>query len=83
MAPIITNLKWERNLPLDLQSLVNEIVTLKSAGILSDETLLKMLPDSIVEDVEYELEKVAEQKEKNMEMFNLRFQEPQEEEDTE
>lgn len=83
MAPIITNLKWERNLPLDLQSLVNEIVTLKSAGILSDETLLKMLPDSIVEDVEYELEKVAEQKEKNMEMFNLRFQEPQEEDDTE
>jgi SPP1 family phage portal protein len=75
---VAATVEWKRNLPVNLQEIIAEIVQLKNTGILSDETLLRMLPDSIVDDVEVELEKLAEQKQNNMEMFSTRFEEPKE-----
>lgn len=83
MQPVEVNLKWTRNLPLDLASIIAQIVQLKASGIVSDETLLKMLPEFVVEDVQLELERIEEQKEKNIEMFGLNEPRETEEENEE
>lgn len=61
--------EWRRNLPFDLKERVDIVVALKNSGLVSDETLLKMFPQNIIEDAEAELEKVNEQKQKNAEQF--------------
>jgi SPP1 family phage portal protein len=87
-TPVKATLKWERNLPLDLQHIVDIVAKAKETGLLSDETLLKMFPEKVVTDVAEELEAVAEQKKKAIEEFgNLQNagvnDEPEEEEEEE
>jgi SPP1 family phage portal protein len=48
---------WRRNLPNDLANIAHTAATLK--GILSDETIIGLFPDSIVPDKEEELERLA------------------------
>lgn len=56
---------FQRNVPADLTNLINQINALR--GLVSDETLLAQIP--FIDDVELELEKVAEQKQSNVAMF--------------
>lgn len=58
---------FKRNIPEDYTSLVNIVNALK--GTVSDETLLSMIPQ--VTDVQAELDRVQEQKQKNMEMYSF------------
>ena len=58
---------FKRNIPEDYISLVNIVNALK--GTVSDETLLSMIPQ--VTDVQAELDRVQEQKQKNMEMYSF------------
>ena len=60
------DIKHKRNLPMDVRSIVEDVVKLKAAG-LSMQTILNYLPRSIVPDVEAELERIEKAKE---EMFN-------------
>lgn len=62
---INVNIDFTRNLPIDLTENSNVVTQLK--GIVSDETLLGLLP--FVEDPKLELEKVKKQNEENMELF--------------
>lgn len=48
----------KRNLPLDKNSIVDMVIKLH--GIVSRETLLKMLPQNIVDDVDMELKRIEE-----------------------
>ena len=50
------SIQFHRNLPMDILSLAQTAGMLK--GILSDETILKMFPASLVPDVEEELERL-------------------------
>lgn len=61
------NIVFKRNIPEDYTSIVNIVNALK--GTVSDETLLSMIPQ--VTDVKAELERVQEQKQKNMELYNF------------
>ena len=61
------NIIFKRNIPEDYTSIVNIVNALK--GTVSDETLLSMIPQ--VTDVKAELERVQEQKQKNMELYNF------------
>jgi SPP1 family phage portal protein len=56
---------FQRNVPADLTNLINQINALR--GLVSDATLLAQIP--FIDDVELELEKVAEQKQSNVAMF--------------
>lgn len=80
-----TNLKaeieWNRNLPVDIMSRINEIVTLKREGLISTETALNRLPDQLIGDAEIEVEKIKAEKEENMALFETSMSEPTEEED--
>ena len=58
---------FKRNIPEDYTSLVNIVNALK--GTVSDETLLSMIPQ--VTDVQAELDRVQEQKQKNMELYSF------------
>jgi SPP1 family phage portal protein len=58
---------FKRNIPEDYTSIVNIVNALK--GTVSDETLLSMIPQ--VTDVKAELDRVQEQKQKNMELYNF------------
>lgn len=61
------NITFKRNIPEDYTSIVNIVNALK--GTVSDETLLSMIPQ--VTDVKAELERVQEQKQKNMELYSF------------
>lgn len=58
---------FKRNIPEDYTSIVNIVNALK--GTVSDETLLSMIPQ--VTDVKAELDRVQEQKQKNMELYGF------------
>ena len=58
---------FARNIPEDLQSVVNVVTSLQ--GIVSEKTLLSLLP--FVSDVDAEAEALAEQKRANVELFRL------------
>ena len=60
-------IEFKRNIPEDITSSINLINTLK--GTVSDATLLAQLP--FITDVNAELEKVQEQKTKNMELYSF------------
>ena len=62
-------LEWQRNLPFDLETRSKIAVALKGSGLLSDETLLKLFPSSLVEDIPLEIEKRDKEKEANMAAF--------------
>lgn len=62
---INAELKWDRNIPFDLKERVDIVKAIKESGIMSDETLLKMFPKTIVADVDEEIKrKLAESKAK-------------------
>lgn len=61
------NIIFKRNIPEDYTSIVNIVNALK--GTVSDETLLSMIPQ--VTDVKAELDRVQEQKQKNMELYSF------------
>jgi SPP1 family phage portal protein len=67
--PIEAEIEWKRNLPFDLKERVEVVVALKNSGLLSDETLLKMFPETIVEDAEKELKKRLEEQKEKMDML--------------
>ena len=60
-------IKFTRNLPLDNTEIINTINSLR--GMLSDRTLISLLP--FVSDVDAELEAIQTQKVLNMEMYNF------------
>lgn len=70
------NIDFKRNIPEDNASLINMINSLK--GTVSDATLLGMLP--FVEDVNAELEALAEQREANMALYSFTSYEDEKEE---
>jgi hypothetical protein len=59
---------FNRNLPDDIFQLSQIAANLK--GTLSDETILRMFPTYVVEDVEAELEKVNRQRDESVDLFN-------------
>lgn len=59
------NIEFTLNIPQDSTEYANTVATLK--GIVSDETLMQLLP--FVQDPKQELDKVKEQKEADMELF--------------
>ena len=60
-------INFERNIPEDISDIANAVSQLK--GTVSDETLLSTLP--FVTDPKVEAEKVMEQKEKNMSLYDF------------
>ena len=58
---------FTRNIPSDNTDTVNVVKALQ--GVVSEKTLLSMIPQ--VSDVEAELEALKEQKETNMEIYNF------------
>jgi SPP1 family phage portal protein len=77
-------IKWHRNLPFDLVQRVDVVTKIKEAGLLSDETLIKMFPGDIVQDAEEELQRKKDQDEENFQNFqNRMIQEPQDNEEDE
>lgn len=74
-------IEWKRNLPFDLKERVDVVVALKNAGLLSDETLLKMFPKTIVEDAAEEVKKKEEESIKKAEQFMSNMIPKEEEED--
>lgn len=67
--PVIATLKWTRNLPFDKKELTDIVVELKKSGLLSDETILKMFPKSIIENVDEEIKRKKDQDDEAMEKF--------------
>lgn len=63
-------IEFLRNVPTDNAEIVNLINSLK--GTVSDKTLLGMIPG--ISDVEAEMEAIQEQKERNMAIYGLGFQ---------
>ena len=61
------NINFVRNLPVNITETIQLVNALK--GTVSDKTLLAQIP--FIDDVEGELEAVAEQKAENMAMFNF------------
>ncbi len=86
--PVTAVLKWERNLPFDLETRVRILKDLKELNLLSDHTLIsKFIPENLIEAADIEMEKKAEE---DSSKIDLSFQserdiieEPQEEEDIE
>lgn len=60
-------IKFTRNLPVDNTETINMVNALR--GMVSDRTLLSLLP--FVSDVDAELEAINQQKQENMEMYNF------------
>ena len=58
---------FKRNIPDDSSTLINTVNALR--GVVSDETLLSMIPQ--VTDVQAELERVQKQKEENMNLYSF------------
>jgi SPP1 family phage portal protein len=76
--PLEYQIKWNRNLPYDLQQRADIVLKIKQAGILSDETLIKMFPEDIIENVEEELARLNEQKDREIAAFqSMAADEPQ------
>lgn len=61
------NITFTRNLPVDLENIVTIVNNLR--GLVSDETLLSLIP--FVTDVKTELEKVKAQKSSNIDLFTI------------
>lgn len=61
------DITFKRNIPDDSSTLVNTVNALR--GVVSDETLLGMIPQ--VSDVQAELERVQKQKKENMELYSF------------
>jgi SPP1 family phage portal protein len=59
--PVEITLEWQRNLPFDLKTRTEIVVALKTANLMSDETLLKMFPQNIIEDAKAEIERRQEE----------------------
>jgi len=74
-----SEITWKRNLPEDILGKINEIVLLKREGLISLETALEKLPETIVSDPESEIEMIKKEKEENMSMFENNFNEPEDE----
>lgn len=66
-AALNISIDFARNIPEDIQSVVNVVTSLQ--GIVSEKTLLSLLP--FVSDVDAESEALAEQKRANVELFRL------------
>ena len=58
---------FKRNIPDDSSTLINTVNALR--GVVSDETLLGMIPQ--VTDVQAEIERVQKQKEENMNLYSF------------
>lgn len=61
------NIVFTHNLPIDLQNIASAVSSLK--GIVSDATLLTFIPN--IGDVNEELEKIKEQHQENMALYNF------------
>lgn len=57
-------IEWKRNLPQDIKLLADIAVALE--GIISQESILKMFPSYVVEDVQEEIKKLKKEKEERM-----------------
>jgi SPP1 family phage portal protein len=55
--PVEVDLEWQRNLPFDLKTRTDIVVALKAANLMSDETLLKLFPQNIIQDAKEEIER--------------------------
>lgn len=75
------NIDFKRNIPQDSSEIINLVNSLK--GTVSDATLLAQIP--IVDDVNAELDRIQEQKERNMEnfMYGSSFSTPEEDDEEE
>ena len=67
-------IKFTRNLPVDLQEIVSMVNTLR--GLVSDKTLISQLP--FITDVDAEMNAVEEQNEKNAELYDFQPREDEE-----
>lgn len=65
------NIKFVRNLPIDLQEKVTSFVQLAGTNKIADEDLLAILPKEIIPDIGKAIERINKQKEEEMNMFNL------------
>ena len=71
------NISFTRNLPVNVVEAVQVVNQLR--GVVSDETLITLLP--FIDDAEEEIEKIKAQKEENMKLYS--FGNPEEEDDDE
>jgi len=65
------NIRFKRNTPVNLTELIDNAVKLKNGGILSDEDILKTLPEDLVDNVDDALERLKAQRDENMQMFDI------------
>lgn len=78
------NIKFERNKPVSKTEKINNIVLLKSSGLVPDQILLEKLKElEIVDDVDEAMGLMEEQKKKNMEMMPMDIDEETPEENEE
>lgn len=64
-------IKFERNIPISDTQMIDNAVKLKTAGLLSDEDILRLLPKDMIGDVDMALEKLNAQKQEAMKQFDL------------
>jgi len=65
--PVEASLSWTRNLPFDMREKVEVAAILKREGLLSDETILKMFPQTLISDPQEEIKKRDDEKKKAFE----------------
>lgn len=59
--PVNVTIEWQRNLPFDLKTRTEIVVALKQSNLMSDETLLKLFPQNIIQDAKEEIKKRQEE----------------------
>jgi SPP1 family phage portal protein len=59
--PVEATLVWKRNLPFQLKEMAEVVKTLKETELVSDESLLKMFPSTMIENAKAEIEKRREE----------------------
>jgi len=64
-------IKFERNLPSNDTMQIDNVIKLKNTELLSDISLLHLLPKDMVNDPDAEIELLKKQKEENIQMFDF------------
>jgi SPP1 family phage portal protein len=76
--PVTATMKWRRNIPFDLKTTVEIIKAAVETGLLSKESLLKMFPENIVENVNEEMERKLKEDEEKLNIIESRTMIPEE-----
>lgn len=67
-------IKWIRNIPVEVERIINNLISLANAGLISEQTAIENVPGEIIQDPEREkqrLEEEEQEREENQANFDL------------